>query len=525
MQFFHMNCRVVGKAKGKSSVATAAYVSAEKLQNERTGLTHDFSRKKDVIFTDTVLCKNAPVEFRNHAKLWNAVEKIEKAPDARFARQFDLAIPNVFTPAQAKALFYDVARIFTEQGMCFDGGIHWEPGNHHFDFMVTTRPFREDGSWGDKERKEYVFQTDSEGRKIIDREDPNWWEDKKNPERCGIRVPEVDENGEQKLDKKGGKLWKRERVDATGWDRKEMVEFWRASCCEAINRRAQEYGYDIHLDHRSFKRQGIEKTPEIHEGYMARKMEQDGLVADRCQINRDIRKYNSVLDRIRQIAKEITTTIVEKARDILGRFKNLAGGFGSDRESGRNDESVGKSADRDRGSVTAAPAGRGRESQIEGRTGRTADLKRDIERTEQTIDKTERRIGELKGLIRQKKEERHERMERLKSRRAAVAHGGDPGGERGASGRKEKSPGGELSAAAADIRAFLGNLDAEDSDGRNAAEASIREARDGIRDSRAERGNIQSAERQSIAAAEQRRSAEQRWHPHTRRSERGPELQ
>ena len=45
MQFFHMNCRVVGKAKGKSSVATAAYVSAEKLHNERTGLTHDFSRK------------------------------------------------------------------------------------------------------------------------------------------------------------------------------------------------------------------------------------------------------------------------------------------------------------------------------------------------------------------------------------------------------------------------------------------------------------------------------------------------
>ena len=47
---------------------------------------------------------------------------------------------------------------------------------------------------------------------------------------------------------------------------------------------------------------------------MARKMEQDGLVADRCQINRDIREYNSLLYRIRQVAKDITTTIVEKAK-------------------------------------------------------------------------------------------------------------------------------------------------------------------------------------------------------------------
>lgn len=162
--------------------------------------------------------------------------------------------------------------------------------------------------------KEYVFRTDPDRNKIIDRTDPNWWEDKKNPERCGIRVPELDENGEQKLDKKGGRLWKRERVDATGWDRKEMVELWRASCCEAINKRSMEYGYDIHLDHRSFQRQGIERTPEVHEGYMARKMEQDGLVADRCQINRDIREYNSLLYRIRQVAKDITTTIVEKAK-------------------------------------------------------------------------------------------------------------------------------------------------------------------------------------------------------------------
>ncbi len=438
MQFFHMNCRIVGKARGKSSVAAAAYISAEKLLNERTGLTHDFSRKKDVVFADTVLCANAPEEYRNREILWNAVERIEKASDARFARQFDLAIPNEFTPKQARALFYDVASIFTEQGMIFDGGIHWEPNNHHFDFMVTTRPIKEDGSWGEKERKEYAFLRSMDGQKIIDKSNPNWWEDKNNPNRCGIRIPDTDENGVQKIDKKGRRLWKREQIDATGWDRKEMVERWRTACCEAINRRSAEYGYNIHLDHRSYKRQGIDKSPEIHEGFQARKMEKDGLIADRCRINRDIREYNNLRDRIKKLAEAISTTIITKAREILGRLKHFTGGSRACGEPGSNDEHLGKPADRDRNTIGTTTTSRGGESKAEVRSGRTADLKRDIESTEQEIGRTAQRIAELKQLIKQKREERYERLERLISRRNAVLNGTDPGRERASSDGKHK---------------------------------------------------------------------------------------
>lgn len=342
MNFFHMNCRVVSKARGKSSVAASAYVSAEKLLNERTGLTHDFSRKQDVIFSDVVLCENAPSEYKEREKLWNAVEKVEKSADARFARQFDLAIPNEFTKEQAKILFYDIADIFVKDGMCFDGGIHWEEGNHHYDFLVTTRPFKEDGTWGDKDKKEYVFMLDENGNKIIDKDNPNWWEDKKNPERCGIRLPELDENGEQKRDKKGGKIWKRERVDSTGWDKKEMVESWRKNCCDAINNRAREFGYDFNIDHRSYERQNKEIIPSIHEGYMARKMEKEGLVSDRCSINREIKKYNSLLTKIKEKAKAITAAITEKVRELNERFDTIL-------QRRRNNKNDGRNAGRDRG--------------------------------------------------------------------------------------------------------------------------------------------------------------------------------
>ena len=182
--------------------------------------------------------------------------------------------------------------------------------------------------------------------------------------------------------------------------------------------------------------------------------------------------------------------------DTVGRFKNLTGSAGSDREPGRNDGSAGKTANGYRGTVTTAQRSGGRKSEAEARFGRTADLKRDIERTEQTIGETDSRIGKLKAVIQKKREERHERMERLKSRRSAQSHGGYPGRERAPEER-------QLGETAADIRAFLGSLDAEDQDERNAAEASIREAQDNLCDRRTERGNVEAAEGQSIAAAKQ----------------------
>ena len=348
MNFFHLNCRVVGKAKGKSSVAASAYISAEKIYNERTGITHDYSKKNDVIYSDVVLCNNAPAEFKNRSVLWNAVEKKEKSSDARYARQFDLAIPNEFTVEQAKILFYDIADIFVKDGMCFDGGIHWEKDNHHYDFLVTTRPFKEDGTWGDKDKKEYAFECDADGNKIIDRENPFWWEDKNNPERCGIRIPELDENGNQKKDKRGGKVWKRERVDSTGWDKKEMVEKWRKECCDIINKRVKEFGYDFTIDHRSYKKQNKDLMPTIHEGYMARKMEKDGLISDRCSINREIKKYNSVLYKIKEIGKSIKDILSKKVRDIYGRVDKVLQRRRADKEDGRDGRRNGKDVGRDR---------------------------------------------------------------------------------------------------------------------------------------------------------------------------------
>ena len=52
---------------------------------------------------------------------------------------------------------------------------------------------------------------------IRDRSHPDWWQDKKNPDRHGIRIPVFDENGVQKIGARNRKQWKRVLTDATGW--------------------------------------------------------------------------------------------------------------------------------------------------------------------------------------------------------------------------------------------------------------------------------------------------------------------
>ena len=65
-------------------------------------------------------------------------------------------------------------------------------GNPHVHLLLTMRPFNPDHSWGKKEVKDWDFLRDKNGNIVIDESHPNWWQDKKNPDRHGIRIPVLD---------------------------------------------------------------------------------------------------------------------------------------------------------------------------------------------------------------------------------------------------------------------------------------------------------------------------------------------
>jgi hypothetical protein len=93
-----------------------------------------------------------------------------------------------------------IQKTFVDKGMCADWSIHDKgDGNPHVHLLLTMRPFNPDHSWGKKEVKDWDFVRDKNGNIVIDESHPNWWQDKKNPDRHGIRIPVLDENGIQKI--------------------------------------------------------------------------------------------------------------------------------------------------------------------------------------------------------------------------------------------------------------------------------------------------------------------------------------
>lgn len=55
MAIYHCSIKIIGRSDGKSAVASSAYRSGEKLMDDRTGLIHDFTKKRGVVFQEVSL--------------------------------------------------------------------------------------------------------------------------------------------------------------------------------------------------------------------------------------------------------------------------------------------------------------------------------------------------------------------------------------------------------------------------------------------------------------------------------------
>lgn len=155
MAIYHCSIQIIGRSKGKSAVASAAYRSGQKLYDEETGLTHDFTKKRGVVFTEVALPAHAPPDYADRNVLWNAVQKVEKKSDAQLAREIEVALPNELSrDCQIEIVRRYVQDNFVSAGMCADWALHDKgDGNPHAHIMLTTRPLKSDGSWAAKEKK------------------------------------------------------------------------------------------------------------------------------------------------------------------------------------------------------------------------------------------------------------------------------------------------------------------------------------------------------------------------------------
>jgi len=274
---YHCSIKIISRDKGKSAVAAAAYRAGETITNEYDGITHDYTRKGGVVHTEILLSDNAPAEYSDRAVLWNAVEKIEKAKNSQLAREIELALPVELTLLQNKSLVREyVKKHFTQQGMCADIAIHdTGGGNPHAHIMLTMRPFTEEKTWGDKQKKEYIL--DSQGEKIYDK--------KKRSYKC-------------------------KSVPTTDWNEQTKAEEWRSGWADSVNRYLEKLNHSERVDHRSYERQSIEQIPTVHLGVAAFQMEKRG------NLNREIEVTNQRLWQLKARIAKLQNWLKEESENI-----------------------------------------------------------------------------------------------------------------------------------------------------------------------------------------------------------------
>lgn len=153
MAIFHCTTNVISRSQGRSSVASAAYRAGQKLQDERQGLTFDYSVKKGVVYSEIMAPEHAPNWVKDREQLWNAVEQIERRKDAQLAREITLALPVELHMSEWIELLREYCQInYIDKGMIADWSIHADnPNNPHAHIMLTLREITLDG-FGSKVR-------------------------------------------------------------------------------------------------------------------------------------------------------------------------------------------------------------------------------------------------------------------------------------------------------------------------------------------------------------------------------------
>ena len=334
MAIYHLEAKVVSRGTGRSACAASAYMSCSAIYNDYDGVQHDYTRKQGLVWEHVFLPDCAPAEWQDRTVLWNAVEEAEKTKDSRLAREFVVALPIELDKLDwINLLSKFIYQQFVNEGMCADVAIHDTDGhNPHAHIMLTVRPLNENGTWQYKTEKEYLCVKDGEERGFTAAEyreaQKDGWE-KQYPYKVGKKkdymAPSVAEAQGLERASKYAKSTKygRQNPISERWNSDEQLLIWRAAWADEVNLCLEQKGLEERIDHRSFADQGKDEQPTIHEGVVARALEKKGIVSERCEINRQIKRDNALLRQLKAefqkllVAAKNTIPAIAKAMETL----------------------------------------------------------------------------------------------------------------------------------------------------------------------------------------------------------------
>lgn len=175
MALNNFNASIVGRGASCAShsvVAKAAYNGREKLQDERTGATHNYATKDGLEWKGLFLPKGAPEWMNDRQKLYNEIERKEDAgtkPDkAQLVHSWILTLPHELSAEQRKWFMTDFGRELARKGRVVDIALHTpdvggDDRNYHAHVLMTMREVNADG-FGKKITAPDVKRGDKKGK-------------------------------------------------------------------------------------------------------------------------------------------------------------------------------------------------------------------------------------------------------------------------------------------------------------------------------------------------------------------------
>jgi len=90
--------KAFSRAKGSRVTRAAAYRAGERIHDDRTSESYNYSDRKDIVHSEIILpdgvAHSPDIEWaRNRAKLWNAAEKAGNRRNSRLGREVLVILP------------------------------------------------------------------------------------------------------------------------------------------------------------------------------------------------------------------------------------------------------------------------------------------------------------------------------------------------------------------------------------------------------------------------------------------------
>ncbi len=333
MAIYHLEAKVISRGTGRSAVAASAYMSCSQILNDYDGINHDYTRKQGLVWQQVFLPEYAPREWLDRAVLWNAVEETEKTKDSRLAREFVVALPvELDKNGWQKILTEFIRQNFVADGMCADVAIHNTDGhNPHAHIMLTVRPLNENGTWQHKTEKEYLCIRNGEEKGFTSSEYAKavfeGWE-KQYPYMVNGKKkylpPSQAESYERASKYPKSTKYGRQNPISERWNSDEQLISWRKAWADEVNKYLEP---ENHIDSRSHSERGLDEQPTVHEGVIARRLEEKGIISERCELNRQIKADNRLLRTLKsefaKLKKAVANTLPAIAEALESIRMNL----------------------------------------------------------------------------------------------------------------------------------------------------------------------------------------------------------